>query len=78
MGHLKSLMEEQNKKINAVKMLLENVETKEESIHKRIDRACGSHTELEGRLNKLKSLPLANKKPLSKAEKDFRTQLGMY
>lgn len=71
-------MEEQNKKINAVKMLLEKVETKEESIHERIDHACGSHTELERRLNKLKNLPLANKKPLSKAEKDFRAQLGMY
>lgn len=78
MGRLKSLTEEHHKRINAVKMLLKNVETKEEKIHERIDRACGSHAELDRRLNKLKSLPLANKKPLSKAEKDFRAQLGMY
>jgi nuclear pore complex protein Nup88 len=78
MGHMKSLTEEHIKRINAVKMLIENFETKEGRIHERIERACEYHAELERRLNKLKSLPLANNKPLSKAEKDFRAQLGMY
>ncbi|KAJ4763430.1 Nuclear pore complex protein NUP88 [Rhynchospora pubera] len=76
--HLESLIEEQNKRVNAVKKLLETVETKEDRIQERIECACSSHDDLERRLNKLRSLPLVHKKPLSKAEKDFRGQLDRF
>ncbi|KAJ1698028.1 hypothetical protein LUZ63_006540 [Rhynchospora breviuscula] len=77
-GYLKSLIEEQNKRVNAVKKLLETVETKEDQIQERIECACSSHADLEKRLNKLRSLPLVHKKPLSKAERDFRGQLDRF
>ncbi|KAJ3698486.1 hypothetical protein LUZ61_002191 [Rhynchospora tenuis] len=77
-GHLKSLIEEQNKRVNAVKKLLETVETKEDRIQERIESACSSHADLERRLNRLRRLPLVHKKPLSKAEKDFRAQLDRF
>lgn len=57
---------------------LSTLESKETSINDRISRASHMYEFIEQRLQSFKKLPGSNKKPLSKAELDFQSQLGMY
>lgn len=52
------------------------VEEKQSGLEDRIDRAIYQHNLLEQRLQCLRKLPCAHKKPLSKAEREFKSELG--
>lgn len=75
---MKANIDNQNKRLNEVKQSLLNAEAKQAVIKDRISRAFKVYELLEQRLQNFRMLPGANKKPLSKAERDFKAQLGMH
>lgn len=76
-GYLETIIGDQHKHLHETKQLLLNVEANEQSIKNRIDRAFKVYELLEQRLQNFKKLPGASKKPLSRAEREFKAQLGM-
>jgi len=52
------------------------VRRKQSGLEDRINNAMHQHNLLEQRLHCLKNLPGAHKKPLSKAEREFKSELG--
>ncbi|XP_047321882.1 nuclear pore complex protein NUP88 [Impatiens glandulifera] len=54
------------------------VEEKQEKLDSRIDMAIQAHVKLEERLLSLRNLPGILKKPLSKAERDFKFELDQF
>jgi len=70
------VIDSQNKRLDDAKQLLSNVEGKQRGIKDRISRAFKVYELLEQRLQNFRMLPGANKKPLSRAEREFKTQLG--
>lgn len=76
--YLKTEMEDKQKRLEAVKKSLISVEAKDGDINKRIDRAFKVYELLEKRLDSFKMLPAANKKPLTQAEQEFKSQLGPF
>ncbi|KAG1346972.1 Nuclear pore complex protein NUP88 [Cocos nucifera] len=77
-GYLKTIIEDQHKHLHETKQLLLNVEAKEQGIKNRIDRAFKVYELLEQRLQNFKKLPGASKKPLSRAEREFKAQLERF
>lgn len=75
---MKTELEDKQKRLEAVKKSLLSIETKDQEINKRIDRAFKVYELLEKRIDSFKMLPAANKKPLSHAEQEFKAQLGLY
>ncbi|ONK77958.1 uncharacterized protein A4U43_C02F12710 [Asparagus officinalis] len=71
----KTIMANQSKRLHDAKQLLLNVEEKEQDVKDRISRAFKVYELLEQRLQNFRMLPGANKKPLSRAERDFKSQL---
>lgn len=55
---------------------LVKVEDKQMIIDERIALAVNKHDCLERRLQRLRNLPAYQKKPLSRAERDFKSELG--
>lgn len=49
---------------------------KQSELDKRIDCALQWHNDLEERLQRLRNLPGSHKKPLSRAEREFKSELG--
>ncbi|KAG2568614.1 hypothetical protein PVAP13_7NG408400 [Panicum virgatum] len=76
--YVKTELEDKQKRLEAVKKSLLSIETKDQEINKRIDRAFKVYELLEKRIDSFKMLPAANKKPLSQAEQEFKAQLGLY
>lgn len=74
--HLKKIIDNQHSRLREVQQKLLDVEKKQETIEDRIDSAVKLHSSLEMRLQNLRSLPGLQKKPLSKAERDFKLELG--
>ncbi|XP_010924188.2 nuclear pore complex protein NUP88 isoform X2 [Elaeis guineensis] len=77
-GYLKTIIEDQHKHLHETKQLLLNVEAKERGIKNRIDRAFKVYELLEQRLQNFKKLPGASKKPLSRAEREFKAELERF
>lgn len=75
---MKTELEDKQKRLEAVKKSLLSIETKDQDINKRIDRAFKVYELLEKRIDSFKMLPAANKKPLSQTEQEFKAQLGLY
>lgn len=76
--YLKTEMEDKQKRLEAVKKSLISVEAKDGDINKRIDRAFKVYELLEKRIDSFKMLPAANKKPLTQAEQEFKSQLDRF
>lgn len=76
--YLKIIMDDQHKRIREAKQLLENFEAKEAGVKDRILRAFEVYEHLEKRLQNLTTLPGAKKKPLSRAEREFKAQLDRF
>ncbi|OAY66753.1 Nuclear pore complex protein NUP88 [Ananas comosus] len=76
--YLKTVIDDQQKRLHAVKQSLARYETKEQGINDRIDRAFKVYELLEMRLESFKTLPARNKKPLSRAEREFKAQLDRF
>ncbi|KAI3470873.1 hypothetical protein Pfo_027536 [Paulownia fortunei] len=76
--HLKKIIDNQHSRLREMRKKLLEVERKQEKIVDRMDRAVKLHSSLEERLQNLRSLPGSHKKPLSKAERDFKLELDKF
>ncbi|CAA0811102.1 Nuclear pore complex protein NUP88 [Striga hermonthica] len=76
--HLKRIIDNQNSRLREMQQKLLEVERKQEKIDNCMDRAINSHNSIEERLLRLRRLPGAQKRPLSKAERDFMSELDKF
>ncbi|KAL5216333.1 hypothetical protein ABZP36_007734 [Zizania latifolia] len=77
--YLKTEIEDKQKRLQAVKQsLVVSIEAKDQDINNRVDRAFKVYDLLEKRIESFKMLPAANKKPLSRAEQEFKAQLDRF
>ncbi|MQL83873.1 hypothetical protein Taro_016375 [Colocasia esculenta] len=76
--YLKAMLDRQHLQLQEVNELLHRLEDKEPKLNDRITGAFEVYKHLEQRLKNLKNLPAANRKPLSKAEREFKVQLERY
>lgn len=76
--HLKKIIDDQHSRLKKAERKLSEVEEKQEKIEGRIANAVKSHNVLEERLVKLRNLPGTHKKPLSKAEREFKSELDRF
>lgn len=74
--HLKRIIDDQHARLSEAQRKLQKVEDNQSSLEERIDRATQLHNFLEQRLQRLRSLPGAHRKPLSRAEREFQSELG--
>lgn len=75
---LKKIINDQHTRLGDAHQKLLKVEEKEHILQKRVDRAIQMHNSLEERLQHLRNLPGAHKKPLSKAELQFKSELDHF
>ncbi|CAJ2644041.1 unnamed protein product [Trifolium pratense] len=75
---LKKIINDQHTRLGEARQKLLKVEEKESILQKRIDRAIQMHSSLEERLQQLRKLPGAHKKPLSRAERQFKSELDQF
>lgn len=75
---LKKVIDEEHSRLRKMQQKLLEVEKKQERIEERVDNAVELHNSLEERLRNLRSLPGPQKKPLSKAEREFKMELGNF
>ncbi|KAJ9540689.1 hypothetical protein OSB04_027195 [Centaurea solstitialis] len=75
---LKKIIDDQHARLREAQQKLAKVEEKQENLENRIDRAVQTHNLLEERLLNLRNLPGIQKKPLSKAEKEFKMELDRF
>ncbi|XP_027335594.1 nuclear pore complex protein NUP88 isoform X2 [Abrus precatorius] len=75
---LKKIINDQHSRLAEAQQKLLKVEEKESILQKRIDRAIQMHNSLEDRLQQLRNLPCAHKKPLSSAERQFKSELDHF
>ncbi|KAK6145495.1 hypothetical protein DH2020_022315 [Rehmannia glutinosa] len=76
--HLKRIIDNQHSRLREMEQKLLQVERKQEKIDDRMDQAVRFHSSIEERLLKLRRLPGSHKKPLSKAERDFKSELDKF
>nr|XP_027104338.1 nuclear pore complex protein NUP88-like [Coffea arabica] len=75
---LKKIIDNQHSRLQKAEQKLLEVEEKQEKLESRITNAVQHCNVLEERLLKLRNLPGIHKKPLSKAERDFKAELDRY
>ncbi|QCD98580.1 nuclear pore complex protein NUP88 isoform X1 [Vigna unguiculata] len=75
---LNKIINDQHSRLGEAQQKLLNVEKKEAILQKRLDRAIQMHNSLEERLQQLRNLPCAHKKPLSTAERQFKSELDRF
>ncbi|KAH6769106.1 nuclear pore complex protein-like protein, partial [Perilla frutescens var. frutescens] len=75
---LKKIIDEEHSRLRKMQQKLLEVEKEKEKIEDRVDQAVERHSSLEERLRNLRSLPGAQKKPLSKAEREFKIELDKF
>ncbi|CAK8566502.1 unnamed protein product [Lathyrus sativus] len=75
---LKKIINDQRSRLGDAQQKLLKVEDKECILQKRVDRAIQMHNSLEERLQRLRNLPGAHKKPLSRAERQFKSELDHF
>ncbi|MCL7026470.1 hypothetical protein MKW94_006644 [Papaver nudicaule] len=77
-AYLKEVVDNKEIRLRDAHRDLLKVEERQPSLDDRINRALEVHESLEGRLQALRNLPRAHKKPLSRAELDFKTELDRF
>lgn len=77
-AYLERILADQHARLYKVKRMLLNVEEKQVSLDGRINRAAQVYGLLEERLRSCRSLPGVNRKPLSRAEREFQSQLERF
>ncbi|CAL0334886.1 unnamed protein product [Lupinus luteus] len=75
---LTKIINDQHSRLGGAQQKLLKVEEKESILQKRIDHAIEMHNSLEERLQQLRNLPCAHKKPLSKAERQYKSELDHF
>lgn len=73
---LKKIVDDQHARLGDAQQKLLKVEEKYPVLEKRINHAVQMHSSLEERLQQLRNLPGVHKKPLSRAERQFKSELG--
>ncbi|KAG9459171.1 hypothetical protein H6P81_003679 [Aristolochia fimbriata] len=76
--HLKRTVADQHARLSDSKQILSKVEEKQPILEDRLKCALQAYAVLVERLQNFKSLPGANKRPLSRAEREFKSQLDQY
>ncbi|PON37550.1 Nucleoporin [Parasponia andersonii] len=76
--HLKRLIDDQHARLGDAQDKIFKVEEKQPNLEDRIVRAIQQHSFLEERLKCLRNLPGAHKKPLSRAEREFKSELDQF
>lgn len=76
--HLRKIIDDQHSRLQKALGKLSEVEEKQEKIEGQIANAVQFHNVLEERLVKLRNLPGTHKKPLSKAEREFKSEIGIF
>ncbi|XP_004500480.1 nuclear pore complex protein NUP88 [Cicer arietinum] len=75
---LKKIINDQHSRLGDAQQKLLKVEEKESILQKTVDRVTQMHNSLEERLQRLRNLPGAHKKPLSRAERQFKSELDHF
>ncbi|CAO2833366.1 unnamed protein product [Amaranthus hypochondriacus] len=76
--HLKNIIENLNVRLSEAQQKLVNVEKKQPELDDRMKRAVERHQLLEKRLHNLRRLPGIYKKPLTRAEREFKSELDRF
>ncbi|KAK4798822.1 hypothetical protein SAY86_031148 [Trapa natans] len=76
--HLKRIIDDQHARLGEARQRLLKVEDKQKGLDRRIDRIITQHENLEQRLQRLRKLPCAHKRPLSRAEQEFKAELDQF
>lgn len=74
--HLKRIIDDQHARLDEAQDKILKVEEKQSILEDRIAHAIQQHSFLEERLKRLRNLPGAHKKPLSRAERELKSELG--
>ncbi|MBA0571432.1 hypothetical protein Golob_005007 [Gossypium lobatum] len=75
---LKRIIDDQHARLDEAQQKISRVEAKQPMLDERIDRVVQRHNSLEQRLQRLRRLPGAHKKPLSRAEREFKSELDQF
>ncbi|KAH8501416.1 hypothetical protein H0E87_016282 [Populus deltoides] len=75
---LKRIIDDQHARLGEAQEKLSKVRKKQSGLEDRMNNAMHQHNLLEQRLHCLKNLPGAHKKPLSKAEREFKSELDHF
>lgn len=73
---LKRIIDDQHARLSEAQNKILKVEERQSRLEERIDHAVQQHNSLEQRLQHLRNLPGAHKKPLSGAEHALKAELG--
>ncbi|XP_069147778.1 nuclear pore complex protein NUP88 isoform X2 [Solanum lycopersicum] len=76
--HVKKIIDDQYSRLCKAQQKILEVERKQEKIEDRVEHAVRFHGELEERLQSLRHLPAAHKTSLSKAEREFKSELDRF
>lgn len=76
--HLKKIIDDQQARLREAQKKLLKIQEKQPKLDDRIGHAVQTHSLLEQRLQNLRNLPGAHKKPLSRAERDFKLELDRF
>ncbi|KAJ9683810.1 hypothetical protein PVL29_016350 [Vitis rotundifolia] len=76
--HLKRIIDDQLARLGEAQQKLLKVKEKQPTLEERIHHANQMHNFLEERLQSLRNLPGAHKKPLSRAEREFKSELDRF
>lgn len=75
---LKKIIDDQHARLREAHQRLSKVEEEQGKLDERTGRVVQRHNLLEERLQNLRKLPGVHKKPLSKAEREFKSELGKF
>ncbi|XP_021769174.1 nuclear pore complex protein NUP88-like [Chenopodium quinoa] len=76
--HLNKIIHNLHARLSEAKQRLVNVESKQPELDERISRAIERHEFLETRLQNLRKFPGIHKKPLTRAEREFKSELDSF
>ncbi|XP_049358641.1 nuclear pore complex protein NUP88 isoform X3 [Solanum verrucosum] len=76
--HVKKILDDQHSRLCKAQQKILEVERKQENIEDRVEHAVQFHGELEECLQSLRHLPAAHKRSLSKAEREFKSELDRF
>ncbi|KAH0654388.1 hypothetical protein KY289_032066 [Solanum tuberosum] len=76
--HVKMIIDDQHSRLCKAQQKILEVERKQEKIEDRVEHAVRFHGELEEHLQSLRHLPAAHKRSLSKAEREFMSELDRF
>ncbi|KAL5710313.1 hypothetical protein ACHQM5_020893 [Ranunculus cassubicifolius] len=77
-AYLKRTIDDQNNRLSEAQQKLLKSEEKQPKLENRINNVVDMHNHLEERLRALRNLPSAHRKPLSRSEREFKSELDRF